>query len=102
MVDPDINWQSETIRPTWSKEHNVSVNGDVEATRYNFSFNRYKEDGIFNNSGFGRTTANMRINQKLTNSITLDARVNYAMVNRARSEERRVGKECRSRWARNE
>ncbi len=80
---PGINWQSETFRPTWSQDHNVSVNGGVEATRYNFSFNRYKEDGIFNNSGFGRTTANMRINQKLTNSITLDARVNYAMVNRA-------------------
>src|SRR5690606_20757392 len=50
---------------------------------YNFSFNRYNEDGIFNNSGFYRTTVNMRINQKLTNKITLDARVSYANVMRS-------------------
>lgn len=78
-----VDWQSETFRPTWSQDHNIAVNGGVEATRYNFSLNRYNEDGIFNNSGFNRTSANMRINQKLTNSISLDARVNYSMVNRA-------------------
>ncbi len=78
-----INWQAETFRPTWSMDHNVTVNGGVEATKYNFSFNRYNEDGIFSNSGFDRTTANMRINQKLTNNITLDARVSYANVMRS-------------------
>lgn len=79
---PGINWQTETFRPTWSQDHNVTVNGGVDNTRYNFSLNRYNEDGIFNNTGFNRTTANMRINQKLTSSVTLDARVNYAMVDR--------------------
>ena len=80
---PGINWQAETFRPTWSLDHNVTVNGGVEATKYNFSLNRYNENGIFKNSGFDRTTANMRINQKLTNKITLDARLNYANVNRS-------------------
>lgn len=78
-----INWQDETFRPTWSTDHNISVSGGVEATKYNFSLNRYNENGIFNNSGFDRTAAKMRINQKLTKQITVDATVNYAKTNRA-------------------
>ncbi len=77
-----INWQKETFRPTWSTDHNVSVSGGIETTKYNFSLNRYDENGIFNNSGFDRTSAKMRINQKLTKSVTVDATINYANTNR--------------------
>ena len=77
-----VDWQEETFRPTWSQDHNVSVYGGIETTKYNFSFNRYTENGIFNNSGFDKTSAKFKLNQTLSKSLRFDATINYAMTNR--------------------
>lgn len=77
-----INWQDETFRSTWSQDHNVTINGGVETTKYNFSFNRYTENGIFTNSGFDKTSAKFKINQTLTKNLRFDATINYALTNR--------------------
>lgn len=77
-----INWQDETFKPTWSQDHNVSVIGGNDKTKYSASLSRYIEDGIFNNSGFDRTTGKFRVNHKITRKVTLDATFNYAQVNR--------------------
>ena len=73
-----VDWQSETFRPTWSQDHNVSVSGGTDKTKYSFAFSDFLENGIFTNSSFNKITAKMRINQKITKRITLDATVNYA------------------------
>lgn len=73
-----INWQDETFNPTWSQDHNIAVNGGSEDTKYALSFSRYAENGIFNNSGFDKTTAKFRINQKITKQLSMDATINYA------------------------
>ena len=73
-----VDWQSETSRPTWSQDHNVSVSGGTDKTKYSFAFSDFLENGIFTNSSFNKITAKMRINQKITKRITLDATVNYA------------------------
>jgi TonB-linked SusC/RagA family outer membrane protein len=75
---PGINWQDEVFKPTWSQDHNISVTGGTDQTKYAFSFSRFDEDGIFKNSSFRKTTAKMRINQKITKRINLDANVTYA------------------------
>ncbi|MDL2303262.1 TonB-dependent receptor [Dysgonomonas sp. OttesenSCG-928-D17] len=77
-----INWQDETFRSTWSQDHNVTINGGIETTKYNFSFNRYTENGIFTNSGFDKTSAKFKINQTLTKNLRFDATINYALTNR--------------------
>lgn len=77
-----VDWQAETFNPTWSQDHNVTITGGTNDTKYNASFSRYIENGIFNNSGFDRTTAKLRFNHKLTKNITSDATVNYAQTNR--------------------
>lgn len=77
-----VDWQAETFNPTWSQDHNVTITGGTNDTKYNASFSRYIENGIFNNSGFDRTTAKLRFNHKLTKNITFDATVNYAQTNR--------------------
>ena len=76
-----VDWQAETFNPTWSQDHNVTITGGTNDTKYNASFSRYIENGIFNNSGFDRTTAKLRFNHKLTKNITFDATVNYAQTN---------------------
>lgn len=73
-----IDWQAETFRPTWSQDHNVSVSGGSDKTRYTFSFSDYVENGIFTNSAFQKITAKMRVNQKISKHVTMDATVNYA------------------------
>lgn len=73
-----VDWQSETFRPTWSQDHNVSVSGGTDKTKYSFAFSDFLENGIFTNSSFNKITAKMRVNQKITKRITLDATVNYA------------------------
>lgn len=73
-----IDWQSETFNPTWSQDHNVTISGGTEDTKYSASFAHYNENGIFKNSGFKKTTGKFRINQKLTKAISLDATFNYS------------------------
>lgn len=77
-----VNWQDATFNPTWSQDHNLSITGGDEATTYSLLFTRYNENGIFNNSGFDRTTAKFRVKQKIMKDITLDATINYAQTNK--------------------
>ena len=59
-----VDWQGETFNPTWSQDHNISIMGGTDNTKYNGSLSRYVENGIFKNSGFDRTTAKFRLDQK--------------------------------------
>lgn len=77
-----VDWQGETFNPTWSQDHNVSLSGGNEKSTYSFSFGNFSENGIFANSAFEKTTAKMRINQKVTKHITVDATINYTNTNR--------------------
>lgn len=77
-----VDWQNETFNPTWSQDHNLSVSGGDDKTTYSLLFTRYDENGIFNNSGFNRTTAKFRVKQKIVKNITLDAIINYSQTNK--------------------
>jgi len=78
LTDEGVDWQSETFRPTWSQDHNVSVSGGTDKTKYSFSFSDFLENGIFTNSSFNKITAKMRVNHKISKRVTLDATINYA------------------------
>lgn len=73
-----VDWQSETFRPTWSQDHNISISGGSDKTTYAFSFSDYLENGIFRNSGFNKITGKMRITHQVSKWLTVDATVNYA------------------------
>lgn len=77
-----VNWQDETFNPTWSQDHSLSIMGGTEDTKYNASFSRYIENGIFKNSGFNKTTGKFRLDQKLSKSFSFNFTVNYALTNR--------------------
>lgn len=80
---PGINWQDQTFSETWSQDHNLSLTGGNKNTKYSFSFSDFKEDGIFKNSDFEKITAKMRVNQRITKKITIDATLNYANTQRS-------------------
>lgn len=72
-----VDWQDLTFRPTWSQNHEVTISGGTDLTKYSGVFSHYDEQGIFLNSGYKRTTAKFRVNQKLLKNLTLDASINY-------------------------
>lgn len=72
-----VDWQNLTFRPTWSQNHEVTVSGGSDMTKYSGVFSHYDEDGIFLNSGFKKTTGKLRFNQKILKNLTFDATVNY-------------------------
>ena len=75
---PGVDWQGETFNPTWSQDHNFSLSGGSDKTKYSFSFSDYVENGIFTNSSFQKITSKFRINQKISKRVTMDATLNYA------------------------
>ncbi len=77
-----IDWQRETFQPTWSQDHNVSVSGGSDRTKYAFSFSDFLENGIFRNSAFNKITAKMRVSHKVSKLLTVDATVNYAFTDK--------------------
>ncbi len=77
-----VDWQSLTFRPTWSQDHNVTVTGGTDQTKYSMLFSHYDEDGIFINSGFTKTNAKVRFTQKLWKNVTFDGTVNYARTSK--------------------
>lgn len=77
-----VDWQGETFNPTWSQDHNFSLMGGSDNTKYNASFSRYIENGIFKNSGFDKTTAKFRLDQKINKKVSFNVTVNYAQTNR--------------------
>ena len=77
-----VDWQDETFNPTWSQDHNITITGGNDKSKYAGTFSRYDEEGIFNNSGFDRTTMKFRFDQKISKNVSFNATFNYAQTNR--------------------
>ncbi|MGV8094585.1 MAG: TonB-dependent receptor [Mangrovibacterium sp.] len=77
-----VDWQKELFKSTWSQKHDLSVQGGNANTKYSFGFSRYDQEGLFNNSGYKKTTARMRLNQKVSNFLDVDASVFYTNTNK--------------------
>lgn len=77
-----VDWQDETFNPTWSQDHNITITGGNDKSKYAGTFSRYDEEGIFNNSGFDRTTMKFRFDQKVAKNVSFNATINYAQTNR--------------------
>lgn len=77
-----VDWQNETFKPTWSQNHDLSVSGGNKDTKYSMSFSNFDENGIFENSSFMKRTAKVRINQKLTKKLRVDASINYSFADK--------------------
>ena len=77
-----INWQDEAFRNTWSQNHDVSLSGGTDMTKYFVSFSHYDEDGIFLNSGYVKNSARVKLNQKIWKWLDLDLNMSYTNQNK--------------------
>jgi TonB-dependent starch-binding outer membrane protein SusC len=73
-----VNWQDEVFgRKAGYQNHNLSVNGGSEKTRYNISLTNNIEDGILIESGFNRKLANIKLDHIASDKLSLGLTVRY-------------------------
>ncbi|NGM63803.1 SusC/RagA family TonB-linked outer membrane protein [Sphingobacterium sp. SGR-19] len=90
----DTDWQEEITRSGFSHNHNLSLTGGSEGTRYNASVNYFNNQGIVKRNGVERIIARAGVDQNafddrlklafnLSNSINNSDHVDYNIFNGA-------------------
>ena len=90
----DTDWQKEITRTGVSHNHNLSLTGGSEGTRYNASVNYFNNQGIVKRSGVEKIVARVGVDQNafddrlklsfnLANSINSSTHIDYGIFNGA-------------------
>lgn len=66
------DWQDLVYRPAFMQDHNLSISGGNEKTKYYTSFGFFDQEGIIRNSKFQRLSFRTNLSNKLTDKITLN------------------------------
>ena len=109
-TNENIELYKKVTATTWSKKDKEKPisNKTTKHNLQNDSINNNTESEVPTKAQrtIDIATAVVRINKRFTTPVTLEIRpsngasnLNVAQAHRNRSEERRVGKECRSRWS---
>jgi TonB-dependent starch-binding outer membrane protein SusC len=83
-VDPnaDTDWQREVFQNAPQHEHQVSVSGGNDKTRYSVMGNFFSQDGIIKNSGFQRGSLRINLDQEITDRLRMGVSLNLARFKR--------------------
>lgn len=88
----DVNYLDEISRHGWITDHNLSVNGGTEKTKYYFSYNFYDNQGILKNSDLKRNTIRLNLDQQFSKYLTGRIKMTYSNVNASSTSVGEVGK----------
>lgn len=66
------DWQDLVYRPAFMQDHNLSISGGNEKTKYYTSFGFFDQDGIIRNSKFQRLSFRTNLTNQLTEKLTLN------------------------------
>lgn len=67
----DTDWFKEITRTGFQTQHNLSVNGGTEMTKYLISGNFFKQNGVVKNNDMDRYTARVNVEQKVSKYVNL-------------------------------
>lgn len=67
----DTDWFKEITRTGFQTQHNLSVNGGTEMTKYLISGNFFKQNGFVKNNDMDRYTARVNVEQKVSKYVNL-------------------------------
>lgn len=65
----NTNWFDEITRTGFQTQHNVSINGGTEMTKYLVSGNFFKQDGVVKNNGMERFTGRVNLEQQVSKYV---------------------------------
>lgn len=72
------DWQDAMFRSPVSQSHNLTISGGDEKTLFLLAGNITDQKGILLNTGFGRSSARLNLDRKLSDKLTVDAAVNVS------------------------
>lgn len=75
-----VDWMDYITDNAFVTEHNVSLSGGSENTKYFASYNYYLNDGLLKNSKMARNTFRINLDQKLGKRISLGLNISYANI----------------------
>lgn len=67
----DTDWFKKITRTGFQTQHNLSVNGGTEMTKYLISGNFFKQNGVVKNNDMDRYTARVNVEQKVSKYVNL-------------------------------
>lgn len=73
----DTRWYDEIFRSAWQQNHNLTISGGTQKTKYYFSAGLADQDGFLKANNFKRKSGRMNIDHQATNWLNLRANVNY-------------------------
>lgn len=77
-----IDWQDEVFGGTAIlQNHNLSITGGTEKTRFMLSYNYTGQDGLLDKSGYNRNSVRTKINHQISKRIRMDFGANLQSTN---------------------
>lgn len=80
FVGDGTDWMKEVTRTGVVNEHNLSVNGGSEMTRYLFSTGLYDHQGIAKNNDINRITGRLNLDQDFGNNFKAGINTSFAQI----------------------
>lgn len=74
----DTRWQDEVYQTGFQHNHNLSVSGSSQGTRYFFSANYTKQEGMIQTNTFERAQMRMNIDQKVNEWLSVGGNFNFS------------------------
>ncbi|MCX4331424.1 MAG: TonB-dependent receptor [Muribaculaceae bacterium] len=72
-----IDWQDQVLRDAFIMNHNLSVRGGTESTRYSISGSVVHQDGVIRNSGYRKYQGRLNLEQDLSRKFKVGLNLNY-------------------------
>ena len=66
----DTDWFDEVTRMGWQTQHNLSVTGGNDKTKYLVSGNYFHQEGVIKTNALSRYTGRINLEQKLGSIVT--------------------------------
>jgi len=80
------DWLSLVTRDGSTQQHNLSLRGGTESTKYYLSGNLYKQNGVLKNSAFDRASLRFNLDQKLTDYLSFGMNLTKSRINNENSQ----------------
>src|SRR5690606_38217645 len=75
---PTIDWQDLIFKQAATQNHNLSIGGGNQNTRYYVSFGAFDQDGIIKNTNYKRYQGRVYLDQKVNDKLRFNVNANYS------------------------
>ncbi len=77
----DTRWYDLVTRTGFQTQHNLSLNGGNDYTKYLMSLNYFKQEGVIKNNGLDRYTGRLNLEQKIGECVKGGVNLTFSRIN---------------------